>query len=283
MGPGIVFALCAAVFMGTATVLQAMGARRAVAATPGAAGSGARTLVAALRRWPFVAGVALDMAGFAAELVALRSVPLFVVEAALASSLAVTAVAAALLLGVRLRRQEWAAVAAVCLGLVVLAVSAGRDGHGEGTERLRLAVLVVALALAVAGRVTERAAPRNRAAVLGAVAGLSFGVVAVAVRMLVGFTPRELLTDPAAYAVAVAGVTGFVFLVDALQSGSVTAATAAMVITESLWPAVFGVVWLGDTTRHDRAPLAVLGFALSITGALALTRFGEAEQTAPPT
>lgn len=282
MGPGIVFALCAAVLMGTATVLQAMGARRAVAATPGAAGSGARTLVAALRRWPFVAGVAMDMAGFAAELVALRSVPLFVVEAALASSLAVTAVVAALLLGVRLRRQEWAAVAAVCLGLVVLAVSAGRDGHGEGTERLRFAVLVVALVLAAAGRFTERAAPRNRAAALGAGAGLSFGVVAVAVRMLVGFGAEELLTDPAAYAVAVAGVTGFVLLVDALQSGSVTAATAAMVITESLWPAVFGVVWLGDTTRHDRAPLAVLGFALSIAGALALARFGEAEQTAPP-
>ncbi|MFJ9916678.1 hypothetical protein [Actinacidiphila glaucinigra] len=32
--------------------------------------------------------------------------------------------------------------------------------------------------------------------------------------------------------------------------------------------------------RHDRAPLAALGFVLSIAGALA--RFGEAEQDAPP-
>jgi hypothetical protein len=282
MGPGIAFALCAAVLMGTATVIQAIGARRAAAGTPGAAGSGARTLLAALRRWPFVVGVGMDMLGFAAELIALRSVALFVVEAALASSLAVTAVVAALLLKVRLRAAEWTAVGAVCAGLAVLAVSAGRDGRGEGDVRLRLAILVTAVVLAIAGRVVEGRVARSRAAVLGAVAGLSFGVVAVAVRMLIGFRMGELLADPATYAVVISGITGFVFLVDALQAGSVTAATAAMVITESLWPAVFGVVWLGDSTRHDRAPLAVLGFVLSIAGALALARFGEAEQDAPP-
>ncbi|MFI8181287.1 hypothetical protein OG539_08890 [Actinacidiphila glaucinigra] len=282
MGPGIAFALCAAVLMGTATVLQAMGARRAAAAAPGAPCAGARTLVAALRCWPFVVGVGMDALGFAAELVALRSVALFVVEAALASSLAVTAVVAAVLLKVRLRAVEWTAVGAVCLGLAVLAVSGGRDGGGEGDLRLRLAILVTAVVLAVAGRVVERRATRSRAAVLGAVAGLGFGVVAVSVRMLIGFAPGELLADPATYAVVISGVTGFVFLVDALRAGSVTAATAAMVITESLWPALFGVVWLGDSTRHDRAPLAALGFVLSIAGALALARFGEAEQDAPP-
>ncbi|MEU4094633.1 DMT family transporter [Streptomyces sp. NPDC026673] len=282
MGPGIAFALCAAVLMGTATVIQALGARQAAAATPEAAGSGAKTLLAALRRWPFVVGVGLDMLGFAAELIALRSVALFVVEAALASSLAVTAVVAALLLKVRLRAAEWTAVGAVCVGLGVLAVSAGRDGGEEGDMRLRLAILGTAVALAVAGRIVESRVTRNRAAVLGAVAGLSFGAVAVAVRMLIGFEVGELLSDPATYAVVISGLTGFVFLVGALQAGSVTAATAAMVITESLWPAAFGVVWLGDSTRHDRAPLAVLGFALSIAGALALARFGEAEQDAPP-
>ncbi|MGP3922126.1 hypothetical protein [Streptomyces sp. 8N616] len=47
-------------------------------------------------------------------------------------------------------------------------------------------------------------------------------------------------------------------------------------------PAVFGVARLGDTTRHGLAPLAVTGFVLSIAGALALARFGEAEQQAAP-
>ncbi|MFG2302115.1 hypothetical protein [Actinacidiphila glaucinigra] len=34
--------------------------------------------------------------------------------------------------------------------------------------------------------------------------------------------------------------------------------------------------------RHDRVPLAALGLVLSVAGAPALTRFGEAEQDAPP-
>ncbi|MGP3999663.1 hypothetical protein [Streptomyces sp. 8N706] len=87
-----------------------------------------------------------------------------------------------------------------------------------------------------------------------------------------------LLTQPTAYTVVISGITGFLFFIDALQSGSVTAATAAMVIGESVGPAAFGVAWLGDSTRHGYAPLAILGFVLSIAGALALARFGEAEQ-----
>ncbi|MFF0203950.1 hypothetical protein [Streptomyces sp. NPDC005017] len=53
-----------------------------------------------------------------------------------------------------------------------------------------------------------------------------------------------------------------------------------MVIGETVGPAVFGVVRLGDTTRHGLAPVAVTGFALSLTGAPALARFGDAEQPA---
>ena len=40
-------------------------------------------------------------------------------------------------------------------------------------------------------------------------------------------------------------------------------------------PAVVGVLIFGDTTRAGLAPLAVVGFGLSVAGALALARFGE--------
>ena len=37
-----------------------------------------------------------------------------------------------------------------------------------------------------------------------------------------------------------------------------------------------GVLFLGDTTRHGLAGLAVLGFILAVVCAVALARFGEA-------
>ncbi|TPQ17809.1 hypothetical protein [Streptomyces sporangiiformans] len=273
MALGMLLALCAAVCMGTATVFQALGARAVTAGGPGAA-------VRATWQWPFLVGIGLDTLGFGAELLSLRSVPLFLVEAAVAGSLAVTAVVAAGVLHIRLRQVEWAAVGGVCCGLALMAIAAGREASGDGDDTMRLAVLAGSVGLAVVGwAVSARAGGvRHRAAVLGGMAGASFGVVAIAARLLPGFTVPGILIEPAAYAVVISGISGYLLLIDALQSGSVTGATAAMVIGQTVWPAVFGIVWLGDSTRHGLAPLAAAGFAISITGALALARFGEAEQ-----
>jgi drug/metabolite transporter (DMT)-like permease len=277
MALGLLFALCASVCMGTATVFQALGARRV-------ASGGLGATVRATWQWPFLVGVVLDTLGFGAELVSLRSVPLFLVEAAVAGSLAVTAVVSAGVLHIRLRRVEWAAVGAVCCGLALMAVAAGREDDGDGDEALRLAVLLGSIVLAVVGRLvsTRCRGVRHRAALLGAMAGISFGVTAVAARLLPGPEVPGVLAEPSAYAVVVSGITGYLLLIEALQSGSVTCATAAMVTGETVWPALFGVVWLGDTTRHGLMPLAAAGFALSIGGALALARFGEAEETEQP-
>ncbi|MEI5524799.1 hypothetical protein WB401_14525 [Streptomyces brasiliscabiei] len=283
MVAGVAWALCAAVCMGTATVLQALGARRTAAAQDAGAAEGARgrgrTVVEVLRGWPFLAGAGLDTLGFGAQVVALRLVPLFLVEAAVASSLAVTAVVGTAVLGLRLRRAEWSAAAVVCLGLATLAVAAGRAGDGHGDLGLRVAVLVASVLVVAGGWVVGGRLRRGRAVVLGAAAGLSFGLTAIAVRLLPeDVTVLGVPAQPAAYAVVVSGLGGYLLLVQALQSGSVTAATAAMVICETVWPGVFGVVWLGDSTRHGYEWLAVLGFAGCVGGGVALARFGEAER-----
>lgn len=283
---GVLLALCAAVCMGTATVLQALGARSAAAdagVRPGQSGAGqSGVVVAAMRSRPFLAGAGLDVLGFAAEVAALRAVPLFLVEAAVASSLAVTAVVAAGVLRIRLRRAEWGAVAAVCLGLAALAVAAGHEGTGDGDGPLRVAVLGASLGLALLGSVVGGRVHGGRAVALGGLAGLSFGLASVGVRLLPDLDPVALLGAPTSYAVVVSGISGYVMLVQALQGGSVTAATAAMVIGETVWPGVFGVVWLGDTTRHGFAPLAVAGFVVCVAGAVVLARFGEVEAERGP-
>ncbi len=111
---------------------------------------------------------------------------------------------------------------------------------------------------------------------LGAIAGLGFGVLAVCARILPGFTPAILIRSPAAYTLAAAGIISFMLYASALESGSVTAATAAVILLETVPPALIGVLFLGDTTRPGMVGPAVAGFVLALISAIALARFGEA-------
>ncbi|MYT26406.1 hypothetical protein GTW69_40120 [Streptomyces sp. SID7760] len=272
----MVCALGAAVCFGTASVLQAMAAR---AAEPGT-GSGvdAALLLRAARQWRYVAGLGLDAAGFVLQIVALRHVPIYTVGAALAASLAVTAVVSARLLHVRLSGAEWGAVGVVCAGLAMLALASGEEGSGTGSFALKVGLLVVAGLVLLVGVVAGGLPDRSRALVLGLAAGTGFGVVEVAVRLIDDVSPA-MFANPALYALLLGGGAAFLLLTSALQRGSVTVATAGMVIGETIGPAVVGVAWLGDRTREGLTWLAVLGFAVAVAGALALARFGEPPQT----
>ncbi|MER6275707.1 hypothetical protein ABT202_05250 [Streptomyces sp900105245] len=270
----MVCALGAAVCFGTATVLQAVAAREAAAAGDG--GGDAALLLRALRQWRYIAGLALDGLGFLLQIAALRSVPIYTVGAALAASLAVTAVVAARLLRVRLSGLEWAAVGVVCAGLAMLGLASGTEGDEQGPNWLPYAMVAAAVGVLLLGAVGGRLTGRTRALLLGLGAGLGFGVVEVSVRLIDSLRPADLFTDPAAYALLIGGGAAFLLLTSALQRGSVTTATAGMVIGETVGPAAVGVVWLGDRTREGLAWLAVLGFTVAVAGALLLARFGEA-------
>ncbi|MGW7053801.1 hypothetical protein [Streptomyces sp. NPDC054887] len=270
----MICALASAVCIGTASVLQAVAAR---AAQPGT-GSGVDVTLQlrAMRQWRYLVGLALDGLSFALQIVALLTIPIYAVEASQAASLAVTAVVAARVLSVRLRGLEWAAVAVVCAGLAMIGLSVGAEGGSDGPPALPYALLGVAFAVLLAGAVAGRLPGRARALVLGFGAGTGFGVVSVSVRLIDDLAPSALVTNPAVYALLLAGGTAFLLLTSAFQRGSVTTATAGMVIGETIGPAVVGVVWLGDRTREGLAVPAAVGFAVAVAGALALARFGEA-------
>ncbi|MEU2828218.1 hypothetical protein ABZ667_06030 [Streptomyces lavendulae] len=265
-------ALGAAVCFGTASVLQAVAAR---AAEPGT-GSGVDTalFLRAVRQWRYLAGLGLDAVGFVLQIVALRHIPIYAVGAALASSLAVTAVVSAQLLRVRLSGLEWGAVGVVCAGLLMLGLASGEEGTETGSFALKLGLLGVAGLVLLVGAAAGHLPDGSRALVLGLAAGTGFGVVEVSVRLVDSLSWQEL-RNPALYALLLGGAAGFLLLTSALQRGSVTAATAGLVLGETIGPAVVGVAWLGDTTREGYTWLAVLGFTVAVAGALALSRFGE--------
>jgi hypothetical protein len=264
-------ALAASVCFGVATVLQAIAARN----THAGQGVDPRLLIRLAGQLPYVIGVLLDLVGFVAELAALRSLPLFVVQAVIAANLAVTAVVASQVMKLRLTGREWTAVVVVCVGLALLGLSAGHERAAHVSTGLRWALLGGVVVLLAVGMAAGRLKGKARSAVLGLVAGLGFGAVAVSARALTSLSPLDLLRDPTTYAMGLGGVTAMLFYATALQRGSVTTTTAAVVVAETLVPAAIGIWLLGDQTRHGYVPVALAGFVLAVVGTLALARFGE--------
>ncbi len=268
----LVCALAANVCYGLGTILQATGARRATSSDHLDV-----MLFARLgRQLPYIAGLALDLVGFVASIVALRELPLFVVQAAIAGSIGVTALASVFVFGFRLRAADTGAIAVLIVGLGLLGISA-RGEHAAHLTRtggwfLLAGVAIVALAGAYAARLPD---PRAGIA-LAACAGLGFSGTAIAARAVrVPSHLWHLLGEPGAVSLVLYGACGMLMFASALQRGSVTATSAVMFGVETVVPSIVGLAVLGDRTRPHFEIVAAVGFFLAVGSSLALARYTE--------
>jgi hypothetical protein len=260
---------------GAGSVLEQIGARReAPAAT-----IDPRLLWRLARRLPWLAGVGVDLTGWLLSLVALRTLPLFAVQSAVAGSVGVTAVLSAAVFGIRPSRRQRRALVVLGGGLLLLGLAAAPDGPGHlhgGAQAILIAGPAAVALAAVPGARSARG--EAGAARLGILAGLAFSGTALAGHILhIPSRPLMVLADPLAWALAAYGLLGTLLFALALQRGSATAATAAVFATETAVPALVGLALLGDRARPALGPLAVAGFLATVGSALVL-----AWSTAPP-
>jgi drug/metabolite transporter (DMT)-like permease len=266
MALGMACALFAALGYGSASVLQSVAAGK----TERSAGLDPRLLVRLAGSVPYVSGLGLDLAAFLASLVALRTMPLFFVQSAVAASVGVTAVIAAAI-GVRLGGREIASLVVLGGGLLLLAASAQPDRGAPLSLGVRWGLLCCVVVLGAAGALVARRDGRASAQVLAVLGGLAFTVVAVTARSLTVPSPLwHVLADPGLWAILALGGLGMLLFTTALQRGSVTSATALTFAVETIVPAGIGLAFLGDSTRPGFALVAAVGFVLTIAGTLAL-------------
>jgi drug/metabolite transporter (DMT)-like permease len=185
----LIAAIVAAVFYGVASVMQAIAVRAASNKPADAAAGGVDPglVVRMLHQWRFVVSICLDTLGFLAQLVALHRLPLFAVQAFVASNLAVTAVVASWVIGVNLSWREWTAVLGVVAGVGLLGSSAGAEGAAQVGAVFKLALIVAVAGLAVVGMAAAKLNEPFRTTALGLVAGFGFGLLGIAARVLIGF------------------------------------------------------------------------------------------------
>lgn len=284
---GVAVAVAASVCYGVGSVLQAVGVRRAAreaatrdgagATVTGYAGPGLSLTAKAAVTWEFIVGTVLDLIGFGLGAFAARLLPLFLSQTIVSANLVVTAVLGIRLLGITLKRAEWASIGVVCGALILLATAAGPEG-GHSPMRVHGILLAATVVVIVGGAFLVRYMGGKGAIVAGLLSGLGFGALGIGVRILNGIDPFDagrMLSDPALYAVLLGGIGGMYLHTVALQIGSVNGATAALVVGETVVPGAVGVLWLGDTSRAGLGWLAALGFLLAVAGAVAVAHFGE--------
>jgi drug/metabolite transporter (DMT)-like permease len=257
---GLLFALGATVLNSVAGLLESDGARYVTHRRP--LGTQPR----------YLGGLVVDGLGWVCTVVALRWLPVFVVQAVLGGAIALTALGARVCYGSMLRRIDRWAIAGCTVGLVLIAGSAGPEQPLGVSTAAVLALLAAAglLALAlVALRSSGRAWP------LGVVAGLGFGGTSVAVRAVHrsgDADPVTLLGQPAVYALLAFWVVGMIAYSWALTLTSVAELTAMLLVTEIVVPGLVGIVLLGDSVRAGWWWVLGLGFALAVTGVTVLAR-----------
>ena len=264
MTSGLLAALAGTVGYGFGSVLQAVAAARA---------SGP----AVVRHPAYLAGLGFDAVAWLASLVALRHLPLFVVQSLLAGSLGVTVLLAAVFLGARLRARDVAAVAVVVVALATVAAASGPQA-AQPAGATASAVAVIALAATVVALV---ALYRGAGSLpLAALAGVAFSGAALSARAVqAGRGGFGLLGQPLAWAVLGFGVVGALAYARSLERGAVGPATAVLWGVEVVLPGVVGVAALGDGVRPGWTVPALLAVA-AVVGACAVLARSPAQPSA---
>ncbi|MFC0622572.1 hypothetical protein [Kribbella deserti] len=278
---GLGAALGAAALFGVAAILQAIGSRK----VPTESELDPRDLVQfvgrLLRQPAFLAALLLNLIGFVLHFIALRHLPLYLAQAGIAGSLAVTALLATRVMHDRLSAVEWSAVVGMCAGLALLAASSGHAGVDTAGTGLKVGLAVALGVIAVIGLLVSRSQHAIATAVLGLLAGFGFAGVAISARLLPEGGLGAMLRGPTAYTLAASGALAFLLYSMALQRGTVTVATASMIAMQTITPAVVGVVLLSDEIRAGWAVGAIAGFAITAAGAIVLVRFERVRDETP--
>jgi drug/metabolite transporter (DMT)-like permease len=262
-------ALGCAVCYGLGSVLQSIGAKRVEAGDR----LEPRLLVRVATQVPYLIGLGIDGVGWLLSLLALIRLPLFVVQAVVAASIAFVVAFSALIEHVHPTRRQLGFVVALCVGLAGLGVSAAPDKARHVSSAFTITMWIAVVVIGIAGVLTPRWLSSDPASsMLGALAGLAFGGTALCARALAAdHTWTDAVRDPLGWALFAFGALGLSFYAAALQRGNVTVATAWQTVTSTVAPALVGLWVLGDHARSGLAAIAVLSFVVTFGATVGLT------------
>ncbi len=279
MEAAIPLALLASVFTATSSVCQRLGARDSQPA-----GMDLWLVFRLARRPIWLLGIASMILGFVFQVAALHYGALALVQPILALELLFVFGYMAILGSRTVRRRDWLAAAAMCAGLGLFLFAASPYGgrkHAQGSlwvlaGLLTLGVVLAGLAVAFG---LQRRSPRSgsqRAAILGALTGISWGFVAAVIKEFsdhLGGGLAGVFTNWSVYVLVGAGAASLLLASHALAAGPLAASQPGFTILDPLAASLLGIFLFGEHFQAATEDLALeaLALALLVAGVSALS------------
>jgi drug/metabolite transporter (DMT)-like permease len=268
---GIAAAVCASLMFNVGLVLQALEARR----EPPELGLRLALLGALLRRWRWLAGGALGLAGIAPQVLALALAPFVVVQPALTVGLLAVLAVGVRTFGEPVRRRDWLAVGAIIAGVAL--VAAGAPRHAEQHRGGPVVVSVVAiLVLASLVPFTARRSLGASGTVTMVASGVGFAATNVVTKLFGDDIGLGHYPNAAAWFVvgAVAGIAATLTGMTAFLLARATVVVPVTTAVQTFLPVALEPLFLQE--QWAAAPLGgavlALGFAVASCGTVAIAR-----------
>lgn len=225
-----------------------------------------------IQDWPYAIGILLDIIAWALTLIAVHTLPLFVVQPIVAFSVVVTVAVEVLLMHRNLRTKVLLAIALIVTGLALLATTAAAEKATTVSLSFKLIVLLMPIVLAIIVSALARLNSQAANISLGVLSGISFGATAITGRMLDFTHPYwHIILNPLLWALAAYGIIGLLAFTIALQRHTASIVAAASITADTLFPLLIGIFFLGDQPRQGTWLEVAIGVALTLLGAVIIS------------
>lgn len=260
-------ALTCAFCNGTAVVLQKVSADR----HRNTHSLDVRFLFMLLKDMPYFFGIVLDISGYALTIYAVRHLPLYLVQAIIASSIVITALLVRLYSRQKISGRAYAAMSLIVIGLIMLSLASSPESARPVTATLKGLIIIAPLPIAIVGYFAARSRKSQSAVAMAVLGGLAFGGTSVLGRIFTLSTPLlHTIYSPLTFALLANGLLGILLFSTSLQRAQATTINATMAATQTLIPAIIGIAFLGDSARNGLWSLVIFGSLISLSGVIIL-------------
>jgi drug/metabolite transporter (DMT)-like permease len=225
-------------------------------------------------RW-FAIGMAVATGAWFFHVAALAFAPLSVVQAVLSTGVVILAVLADRLFGFQVGARQWIGVAMTALGLLLLVItlpaSTGAHSAYSLAGMISFEAGMVAIGALLISGPRLGAPDHHHGVMLGAAAGVLFGVSDVAIKALTGADGFVgVVTSPWLAFTILASVAAFYASARGLQDGEAVPVIAATSTAANVSCILGGIAVFGDPMPSDTLGIAVqaLAFILVVVAAL---------------